>query len=558
MQKGRCALGSLPLLLSSALSVLAREVPASDQGPFPVAITLDPLTHAFLLIDPDPESATSVNDTLVNPLGIERVANVGPSVFIVSSPFGFDLDHDGAREFVTRLDVGGDLNETTFEVYESTGNDSFALAHTIALPGSHDSYYPFDAGDVDRDGLSDLTVSGRTLNDFHLRLYESPTSNSYPSQVVWDQPVTWWQVGAKIADTDLDGRKEIVSAGQDGDEFMNRVAIYEYDGADNSFRQSFYGPTPTMATSQAMDVVNDLDGDGWPEIVYGGLTPGGAGEVHIFEAVADDTYHEAWSSAVTYQGDAMNASRIRSVGDLDGDGHGEFVVAGLQGGPPFIAVLLVFEADADDAFGVVAAMAIPMGAIDDLGLVIADVDADGKKEIVLGVGKQVHVFRNTRDNAWNEVWQGAASIKNSVGAGDHDGDGAEEIIFRRSWNSTEIAEGIKVDSDSDGVSNALDNCAYAPNPAQGPAVLGQTLLAMGPNAFGWSSPAPVAYVRGPLESVGTYAYDLFETLPLGQTLADATLPNAGAGLYYLVKPDCAMGSWQSSPGAEPGRDDVLP
>jgi len=45
---------------------------------------------------------------------------------------------------------------------------------------------------------------------------------------------------------------------------------------------------------------------------------------------------------------------------------------------------------------------------------------------------------------------------------------------------------------------------------------------------------------------------------LATGLIDATVPTAGAGFYYLVKPDCAVGSWQSTIGAEPARDDVLP
>ena len=114
------------------------------------------------------------------------------------------------------------------------------------------------------------------------------------------------------------------------------------------------------------------------------------------------------------------------------------------------------------------------------------------------------------------------------------------------------------DADADGVGDYCDNCAYAPNPAQGPAVLGQTLRATGPNTFGWSRPAPVVYVRGPLSSVKTYGYEILLTLPLTQTLVDSSVPAAGAAFYYLVKPDCALGSWQSTLGMEPGRDAAIP
>ena len=35
-------------------------------------------------------------------------------------------------------------------------------------------------------------------------------------------------------------------------------------------------------------------------------------------------------------------------------------------------------------------------------------------------------------------------------------------------------------------------------------------------------------------------------------------PRAGGGLWYLVQPSCSVGSWQSSLGAEPARDVMLP
>ena len=47
-------------------------------------------------------------------------------------------------------------------------------------------------------------------------------------------------------------------------------------------------------------------------------------------------------------------------------------------------------------------------------------------------------------------------------------------------------------------------------------------------------------------------------LALTNDLTDSSEPASGTGFYYLVRPDCLVGSWQTSLGAEPGRDLALP
>jgi hypothetical protein len=116
------------------------------------------------------------------------------------------------------------------------------------------------------------------------------------------------------------------------------------------------------------------------------------------------------------------------------------------------------------------------------------------------------------------------------------------------------------DVDGDGVLNACDNCPGYPNPGQGGVVFGQSLHAATSQTFSWSTPADVMFVRGQLAGVGSYTFDDSGVLLGASSLTDATVPAMGTGFYYLVRlaGACAVGSWQSSIGAEPGRDQVLP
>jgi hypothetical protein len=434
---------------------------SSDDGRHRTALALDPSTGKLLYAEDIatlPVPSTSPIPT-GNPLGISLIATVSNSRSIVSAPDGFDLNHDSAREFILRQE-DGDIWTSRFEVWHSRADNVFQRVHVIDVPGSVDSYYPYDAGDADGDGLADLIVFGRTLNDFFIRLYESVSADTYPTQIVWELPDEWWAVGAKIEDTDNDGAKEIVVAGQSF-HYEQRVAVYENDG-DNSYTEIFYRALSDVHTSQSMEVADDLDGDGSDEVFFGGLIPGSS-KLYAFESTANNCYQQIWSREMIHpDGQIVNAEFIRYAGDLDGDGKKEFLAGGLKTGPPWFTILYVFEAQADDEFEIVSTFSLPRDIFLDAGAAVADVDADRQNEIVFGSGSLVRVYRNRGDNAWEEVWADTATVE-AVGAGDHDGDGAHEILYQQ-FGGTSVLEGILIDTDGDGLSNAADNCPFDANP----------------------------------------------------------------------------------------------
>jgi hypothetical protein len=218
---------------------------------------------------------------------------------------------------------------------------------------------------------------------------------------------------------------------------------------------------------------------------------------------------------------------------------------------------------------------------------VADVDGDGRKEIVVATGSIVKIYENTGDNAWAEIWSGSGNSIQAIGAGDHDQDGKDEIIFREGsvangstgiWeidpadaadmdgdDTVDVIDNCPMqfnpgqeDADNDAVGDVCDNCVYGPNPAQGLAIFGQDVVAQDQQTFTWPLAADVVYVKGDLAAVSTYVVDVVDSLTLTDNLKDSIEPASGAGFYYLVKPDCMVGSWQTSLGAEPERDLVLP
>ncbi len=398
-----------------------------------------------------------------------RINSLEASITILSNHSGFDIDHDGRREVILRRYT--DIWTSVFDVYERGAGNNFTIVSTFQTlnPGS-DSYYPSDVGDSDNDGLSELVIFGRTVNNFSTRIYESVSPDSYPSVLVWQLPEDWWSVGAKIADTDNDGRKEIIVAGQTYN-YDKRVAVYENTG-NNSYIQTFYQAIPLMNTAQGMEVADDLDGDGKKEILFGGLLPDayGSNGVYVFESNGDNSYQQIWSAQPrAWDGQILNLNNIVYAGDLDNDGKKEFLVGGRKTVPdlsyPFWSAYQLYEANGDNSFVMVSDVFRILGGFwDNTAANVADVDGDGRKEIIVSMGATLKVYKNSGDNLWSEAWvYSAAGDGRSIGANDLNRNGREEFLFDEGPTGVYEAalsgsfEYCRVKGDED--NNGLADCA---------------------------------------------------------------------------------------------------
>ena len=89
------------------------------------------------------------------------------------------------------------------------------------------------------------------------------------------------------------------------------------------------------------------------------------------------------------------------------------------------------------------------------------------------------------------------------------------------------------------------------------AVFGQTVVAPDKDTLSWGTPDHARFVKGDLAAVSSYLITGTGELPEATSLdISSDNPSPGDGLYYLIR-SLACGSWQTAPGAEPGRD-VLP
>jgi len=150
---------------------------------------------------------------------------------------------------------------------------------------------------------------------------------------------------------------------------------------------------------------------------------------------------------------------------------------------------------------------------------------------------------------------------------DTDGDGAGDPGFPANTcptdNCPSVSNAGQQNSDGDAFGDACDTCANFSNPDQGPALIPQQILATAVGTFTWGAePQEVFLVRGSFASssdIGLYAWTI-SSVQSGGTFTAAETPAGGTGLWYLLRPNCAGGSYSSGGSGElPGaRDAALP
>ncbi len=200
--------------------------------------------------------------------------------------------------------------------------------------------------------------------------------------------------------------------------FEPRVSIEDKNGVIVSefeaYARSFRGGVNTA--------VGDVDGDGSPDIVVVPASAGGP-HVRIF-----DTQGHLKGQFMAYDKKFTGGLSV-AVGDLNGDGTDEIIVAPLIGGKNGSEVR-VFDPQGDMLYSFDAYGKKFNGGVK---LAVGDLDGDGIAEIITAPasagGPHVRIFSRSGDlkgqfMAFDPSFRGGLSI----GIGDVDGDGHQEIV----------------------------------------------------------------------------------------------------------------------------------
>ncbi len=248
------------------------------------------------------------------------------------------------------------------------------------------------------------------------------------------------------ADIDGDGFVEIIAPKSGGG-----LIAFKHDGSYLWTSTQADGTTPLKTIFNSVTVaIADLDGDGKPEIVAGGVVFDAAGKV-LADNGAFAGSHDASYGAVSI------------VADLDGDGKQEIItgraaydqkgshllwnngqpdgypaIADLDGdGKPEIVVVSSGTVRVQSATGqVLATLPFPVGVGGAGGPpTIADFDGDGKPDFSTAGGKGYMVFKYTPGTPatisllWMKTTQDTSSNRTGSSVFDFQGDGSAEVVY---------------------------------------------------------------------------------------------------------------------------------
>jgi hypothetical protein len=234
-----------------------------------------------------------------------------------------------------------------------------------------------DIGDVNGDGYVDIVTCNQTADSVSVLLgngdgtFQTPVS--YSSGGASAGPVA-------IGDVNGDGHPDLAVVNEYLSEFdrsAGNVSVLLNNG-DGTFQPPVSYPVGYGPGSVA---IGDLNGDGHPDLVVANQSLNGYGAVGVLLGNGDGTFQ----NPVNYTSGGVWADAV-AIGDLNGDGNPDLAVTNMCAiggtGKCLRPTVFVLPGSGDGTF-VGQYTARSLGGYDPQSIAIADVNGDGKPDLVV-------------------------------------------------------------------------------------------------------------------------------------------------------------------------------
>jgi hypothetical protein len=340
-------------------------------------------------------------------------------------------------------DANKDKRKEVYGTYKQFNTESSIVIYEINDNGGYDSVYQYPDSlgwivaitDLEKDGnLETSNLSFSSSLGWYLNILEKDSVTGYPTSIKlkynYTYPVNGQPTRINFYDMDGDGYPEMIYYFDGtGDSLIidNSNHVCKYDRENNTLNLIYQNKPPT-STPVIGYAFGDFDLDGKANFSVGSVW----GEVFVYEYVDGNEFNLIRIDSLPIS----NAFLSTFTTDLDDNGKPELWI----GGDGYIdgvgsTLLYLFEATGDDQYEIVYTIAI-IGVISFFAgnMLPVDLDNDGQDEVLLCIDQHVLVFKNVSGEykllyiKRNELMN-QNSVYLSATAADLDDDGYPEILI---------------------------------------------------------------------------------------------------------------------------------
>ena len=340
-----------------------------------------------------------------------------PNGVAFKQPAVGDLNGDGRNDVVVTAGFG-----PTVPIFYQTSQGQLSPFVLLDASSTMTTVHRIAVGDLNSDGKADLVLTGTCTScgsGFQGRVlirYQHPTNGTLLSgqAVAIASDVA---ASAAIGDINADGRNDLVVMNLQG-----RLSIY-YQLANGSLAPEIvYDKILGDLTVEVH--IADMDNDGDQDIVVQNFLTS-QGQFSVIKQNSSVTPGVLSSTPETYT--ASGAFRSFALGDLNADGRNDVVVSDYSN-----FTLQVFLQNSTGTLN--APITIPPGAGGlPAGIKIADIDGDGRNDLVADAGQNVLVYLQAPDHSFSNpiaypYQSGFCCSGGEPVVGDVTGDGKPDVV----------------------------------------------------------------------------------------------------------------------------------
>jgi gliding motility-associated-like protein len=336
-----------------------------------------------------------------------------------------DIDGDGKADMILTSATGN-----TVSVYRNTSSSGVINATSFAsgvsfTTGTGPAFVA--AEDLNGDGKQELVVTDNTAGT--ISIFENISTSgtiAFSPRVILTTGVNPYRIG--IGDLDADGMPDIAvtNAGSSTVSVFRNVTTTTI-----SFDPKVDFATGTNPLGIA---IGDMDADGYPDLVISNVTSANAS---IFRNLGTPGAITASTFAARVDFVTGTTAQDLAVGDLDGDGKLDFIVANQ--GSDGVSVFRNTSTPGSIVAGSFAARVDFLAGVNPDGVAINDLDGDGKPDIMVvnSTANTISLLKNasssgaiTTSSFATKIDFAVTGTNPNVGAiGDIDGDGKSDIVI---------------------------------------------------------------------------------------------------------------------------------